>query len=335
MKIFITGTAGFIGFHLSKRLLETGHEVFGIDNLNEYYDVSLKRSRLEILKGYKGFHFEQLDLMDKVALVSAYTASNAESVVNLAAQAGVRYSLEQPQAYIDSNITGFLNVLEMCRNKMPKHLVYASSSSVYGGNSKQPFSTLDDVDHPVSLYATTKKSNELMAHTYSHLFGIPTTGLRFFTVYGPYGRPDMALFLFTKAIMEGKSIQVFNHGKMQRDFTYVDDIVSGIVGVIQKPPAADSELAQRVLPPDRSWAPYRIFNIGNNNPVELERFIDILEYKLGRKAIREYLPIQPGDVPATYAEIDSLTEWCGFKPETDLETGIGLFVDWYKAYYNC
>lgn len=335
MKVFITGVAGFIGFHLAKRLMEAGNEVYGIDNMNEYYDVSLKQSRLAILKDHPEFHFKKLDLMDKANLSVAYEASEADCVVNLAAQAGVRYSLEQPQTYIDSNITGFLNVLEMCRDKKPKHLVYASSSSVYGGNAKQPFSTLDDVDHPVSLYATTKKSNELMAHTYSHLFGIPTTGLRFFTVYGPYGRPDMALFLFTKAILEGRPIQVFNHGKMQRDFTFVEDIVSGIIGVIQKPPVEDAELGQKVLPPDRSWAPYRIFNIGNNNPVELERFIDILEEKLGKKAVREYLPIQPGDVPATYADIDSLRDWCGFKPETNLETGIGAFVDWYKDYYKC
>lgn len=334
MNVFITGAAGFIGFHLAKRLLDEGHVVYGIDNMNNYYDVALKEARLEILSKYPAFTFARIDLCDRAGMAGAYGASEADFFVNLAAQAGVRYSLENPQSYIDSNITGFLNVLELCRKQKPKHLVYASSSSVYGGNVIKPFSTLDSVDHPVSLYATTKKSNELMAHTYSHLFGIPTTGLRFFTVYGPYGRPDMALFLFTKAIMENRPIQVFNHGKMQRDFTYVSDIVSGIINLLQRPPSADPGVDRGALTPDRSWAPYRIFNIGNNSPVELERFIDILEEKLGKKAIREYLPLQMGDVPATYADIDSLTDWCGFKPETDLEAGIGAFVDWYREYYR-
>lgn len=335
MNVFITGVAGFIGFHLAKRLLVEGHAVYGIDNVNDYYEVNLKLERLDKLAAYPKFSFSKTDLCDRDGVFRAYEASGADMIVNLAAQAGVRYSLENPQVYIDSNITGFLNILELCRAKSPEHLVYASSSSVYGGNVKQPFCTLDDVDHPVSLYATTKKTNELMAHTYSHLFGIPTTGLRFFTVYGPYGRPDMALFLFTKAILENKPIQVFNHGKMQRDFTYVDDIVSGIVGVLKKPPVAEPAIDRETLPPDRSWAPYRVFNIGNNNPVELERFIEILEEKLGKKAVREYLPLQPGDVPATYADIDSLTDWCGFKPETDLETGISRFVEWYRSYYGC
>ncbi len=335
MKVFVTGAVGFIGFHLSKRLLALGHEVYGIDNLNDYYDVNLKVDRLTHLQRQKGFMFRKLDLMDKSLLIKAYEDSGADCIINLAAQAGVRYSLENPQAYIDSNITGFLNVLELARDKKSKHLVYASSSSVYGGNVRNPFSTLDSVDHPISLYAATKKSNELMAHTYSHLFGIPTTGLRFFTVYGPYGRPDMALFLFTKSILEGNPIQVFNQGRMQRDFTYVEDIVSGMVGVLMHPPVPEHEIDRETLPPDRSWAPYRVFNIGNNNPVELEQFINIIEDKLGIKAVREYLPLQPGDVPATYADIDSLTDWCGFKPKTDLETGIGEFVKWYREYYQC
>lgn len=335
MKVYITGVAGFIGFHLARRLLEQGWDVSGIDNLNEYYDVNLKKSRLEILKNYASFRFEKVDICDKGNLFKSYETSEASLIVNLAAQAGVRYSLENPQAYIDSNITGFLNILELCRERKPSHLVYASSSSVYGGNVHNPFSTVDSVDHPVSLYAATKKSNELMAHTYSHLFGLPTTGLRFFTVYGPYGRPDMALFLFTKAILEGQPIKVFNYGKMQRDFTYVDDIVAGIMGALLKPPVAESAINREGLLPDRSWAPYRIFNIGNNNPVELEKCINILEEKLGVKAVKDYQPLQPGDVPATYADIDALTEWCGFKPATDLTTGISAFVDWYREYHKC
>lgn len=333
MKVFITGAAGFIGFHLSKRLLESGHTVYGVDNLNDYYDVSLKNDRRAQLQQHENFMFHKLDITDKSALARIYEDSDAEYVVNLAAQAGVRYSLENPQVYIDSNITGFLNVLEMCRAKKPKHLVYASSSSVYGGNTKQPFSTDDNVDHPVSLYAATKKSNELMAHTYSHLFGIPTTGLRFFTVYGPYGRPDMALFLFTKAILEGHPIPVFNYGKMLRDFTYIDDIVDGIVGVMERAPGCGAEKSGS-YPPDFSWAPYRVFNIGNNHPVELEDFIGALEEALEMKAIREYLPIQPGDVPATYADIQPLKELCGFEPRIHVEEGIGRFVKWYRSYYG-
>ncbi len=335
MKVLVTGAAGFIGFHLSKRLLEMGMNVLGYDNLNDYYDVNLKLERLNLLKAIPGFNFCKASLEDYDALGAVFSELQPDIVVNLAAQAGVRYSLENPHAYLDANLHGFLNLIEMVRKHETKHLVFASSSSVYGGNVKQPFSTTDSVDHPVSLYAVTKKSNELMAHCYSHLYGIPMTGLRFFTVYGPYGRPDMALFLFTKAILEGKPIQVFNHGKMQRDFTYVDDIVDGIIGVMNKPPAADPGCNREMLTPDRSWAPYQIFNIGNNNPVTLEKFIDTLEEELGKKAVREYLPMQAGDVPSTYADIDSLTEWCGFIPKTDLKNGIRAFVKWYRQYYQC
>lgn len=334
MKVLVTGAAGFIGFHLASRLLESGHEVSGLDSLNDYYDVGLKHARLEKLQRFPGFVFNRVSLEDYNGLRSVFDASAPDVVVNLAAQAGVRYSLENPHAYLDANLHGFLNLIEMARHFDIKHLVFASSSSVYGGNVKQPFCELDSVDHPISLYAVTKKSNELMAHCYSHLYGIPMTGLRFFTVYGPYGRPDMALFLFTKAILDGDPIKVFNGGKMLRDFTYVDDIVNGIIGVIGRPPEPHGDCDRASLTPDRSWAPYRIFNIGNNNPVPLERFIDILEEKLGKKAVREYLPLQPGDVPATYADIDALTEWCGFRPQTDLETGIGRFVEWYRSYYN-
>lgn len=334
MKVLVTGAAGFIGFNLSKRLLKEGFEVIGYDNLNDYYEVSLKEDRLAQLLSENNFKFIKGNLEDKKALEGIFADYNPDYVVNLAAQAGVRYSLENPGAYIDSNIVGFLNILECCRHYGVKHLVYASSSSVYGGNKKLPFSTSDAVDHPISLYAATKKSNELMAHTYSHLFNIPCTGLRFFTVYGPWGRPDMALFLFTKAIDEGKPIKVFNYGKMLRDFTYVDDIVEGIYRVMLKiPEPATTEEASA----DRSRsaiAPYKVYNIGNNKPVELEHYIEVIEKCLGKQAIKEYLPMQAGDVPETYADVDDLIRDVGFRPDTSVEEGIANFVKWYKDYYK-
>jgi len=326
MRILVTGAAGFIGFHLSKRLLGDGHEVIGYDNLSDYYDVTLKEARLEELKKHSKFNFIKADLEDKEKVDLVFSENKPEYVIHLAAQAGVRYSLENPRAYIDSNIVGFLNILEACRQNADiiKHLIFASSSSVYGGNTKFPFSTDDKVDNPVSLYAATKKSNELMAHVYSHLFKIPSTGLRFFTVYGPWGRPDMAAFLFADEITKNKPIKVFNHGKMMRDFTYIDDIVEGIVKLIEKAPGtiARSEDIN-----------FKVYNIGNNNPVELEYFIELLENELGKKAIKEYLPIQPGDVPKTYADIVDLERDIGFKPETTIEQGIKEFVKWYKDFY--
>lgn len=333
-KVLVTGAAGFIGFHLSKRLLNEGHVIVGLDNLNDYYDISLKETRLKILQGQGNFSFSKIDLQNKDALDKIINKEKFDYVVNLAAQAGVRYSITNPYAYLESNLTGFLNILEACRNNPVKHLVYASSSSVYGANRKMPFSVHDNVDHPLALYAATKKSNELMAHAYSNLYQIPTTGLRFFTVYGPYGRPDMALFLFTKAILEGKPIEVFNQGKMKRDFTYVDDIVEGIARLIPRPPNGNPDWSGLRPDPASSFAPYKIYNIGNNNPVELMHFIDVLEQKLEKKAKRNLLPLQEGDVPETYANVDDLMTDIGFKPSTSIEHGIGQFVNWYKDYYN-
>lgn len=329
----VTGAAGFIGFHLSKRLLESGVAVTGIDNLTPYYDVNLKKDRLAQLEEFNDFSFCQADLADKDVIDEIFRRSEPEVVVNLAAQAGVRYSLTNPHAYVTSNLVGFVNILESCRNNGVKHLVFASSSSVYGANTRMPFSVHDNVDHPVSLYAATKKSNELMAHTYSHLYDLPCTGLRFFTVYGPWGRPDMALFLFTRAILEGKPIKVFNHGRMQRDFTYIDDIVEGVVRVMAKPAEANPDWRGDHPDPATSYARYRIYNIGNNNPVELMRFIQVIEQILGKEAKKELLDLQPGDVPATYADVDALISDVGFKPETSIETGIEKFIAWYKGYY--
>lgn len=333
-KILVTGAAGFIGFHVAKYLLERGDSIVGLDNLNDYYDVSLKEARLRQLTPRERFTFLHGDLADRRTMENLFAAQGFDTVIHLAAQAGVRYSLVNPQAYIDSNITGFLNILEGCRHNGTAHLVYASSSSVYGANTRMPFSVHHNVDHPVSLYAATKKSNELMAHTYASLFGLPCTGLRFFTVYGPWGRPDMALFLFTRAILEGKPIDVFNEGKMRRDFTYIDDIVEGVVRVTDRTPAPDPEWSGDKPDPGTSYAPYRIYNIGNNNPVELLRFIEVLEEKLGRKAVRNLMPIQPGDVPATCADVDDLMRDAGFRPKTTIEEGIGRFVDWYREYYG-
>jgi UDP-glucuronate 4-epimerase len=332
--VLVTGAAGFIGFHLSRRLLENGVKVVGLDCLNDYYDVNLKRDRLKQLEAEDGFTFAQIDLADREALEDLFRHQPFDVVVNLAAQAGVRYSLKNPHAYVDSNIVGFVNILECCRHFSSGHLVFASSSSVYGANTRMPFSVHDNVDHPVSLYAASKKANELMAHTYSHLYGLPCTGLRFFTVYGPWGRPDMALFLFTKAILEDRPIQVFNHGKMQRDFTYIDDIVEGVVRVMARPAAPNSDWRGDRPDPGTSYAPYRIYNIGNNNPVQLMDFIGAIETALGQEARKEMLPLQQGDVPATYADIDDLVRDAGFKPSTPIQEGIARFITWYRAYYN-
>ena len=332
--ILITGTAGFIGFHLANRLLSMGCRVLGVDNLNDYYDVNLKKDRLAILEKHPDFSFFRTDLSDLDELSAIFKSQAVDAVVNLAAQAGVRYSLVNPHAYVQSNLVGFVNILECCRHNQVRHLVFASSSSVYGANTRMPFSVHDNVDHPVSLYAATKKSNELMAHTYSHLYDLPCTGLRFFTVYGPWGRPDMALFLFTKAILEDKPIQVFNHGKMLRDFTYIDDIVEGVVRVIDAVPTPNSEWSGDTPDPGTSYKPYRIFNIGNNNPVELTRFIEAIETALGKEAEKNFMDIQPGDVAATYANIDDLYNAVGFKPETTIEHGIQKFIEWYRRYYN-
>ncbi|MEQ8363087.1 MAG: NAD-dependent epimerase [Cyclobacteriaceae bacterium] len=333
-QVLVTGASGFIGFHLSKRLLQVGYTVMGIDNMNDYYEVSLKQSRLDLLKEIEGFEFRQLSIGDKEQLDQLFKDYSFSFVVNLAAQAGVRYSITNPQAYIDSNIQGFINILEACRHNRPQHLVYASSSSVYGANTKMPFSVHHNVDHPLSLYAATKKANELMAHTYSSLYNLPTTGLRFFTVYGPYGRPDMALFLFTKAILEGKPIDVYNHGKMKRDFTYVEDIVEGILKLLPEAPVGNKAWSGEAPDPATSFAPYRVFNIGNNKPVELLEFIEVLEEKLGKKAVKNFMALQPGDVPETYADIDALEKEVGFRPSTSIEDGIGKFVDWYLDYYK-
>ncbi|MGD8523088.1 MAG: NAD-dependent epimerase [Desulfobacterales bacterium] len=333
-RVLVTGAAGFIGFHLAKRLLQDGVEVIGIDNLNAYYDVGLKKARLKELGDQRDFRFVKMDLADQKELQRLFGEYRFDVVANLAAQAGVRYSLENPQAYVNSNLVGFVNILECCRHHQTDHLVFASSSSVYGANTRMPFSVHHNVDHPVSLYAATKKANELMAHTYSHLYGLCCTGLRFFTVYGPWGRPDMALFLFTRAIMDDKPIQVFNHGKMQRDFTYIDDIIEGVVRVMGRLPAPNPNWNGDNPDPGSSYVPYKIYNIGNNNPVELNIFIQTIENALGRQARKEYLDLQPGDVVATYADVDDLMHDVGFKPQTPIETGIQLFVDWYQEYYK-
>lgn len=335
-RFLITGAAGFIGFHVSRRLIDNGATVIGLDNLNDYYSVQLKRDRLAILQQSSDFQFQECGLEDGESLSELFAGHSPERVIHLAAQAGVRYSLTHPRAYVDSNLVGFVNILEACRHHSVQHLVYASSSSVYGANRRMPFSVSHSVDHPVSLYAATKKANELMAHTYSHLYQLPTTGLRFFTVYGPWGRPDMALFKFTRAILAGEPIDVYNHGQMRRDFTYIDDIVEGVVRVADRIPqpgqsAADNESG--TLDPSRSHAAYRVYNIGNNQPVELLRMIELLENCLGRTAEKRMLPMQPGDVVETYAEIDQLAADVGFRPETPLETGIQRFVDWYRDYY--
>lgn len=333
MRILVTGAAGFIGYHLASRLLADGHEVVGIDNLNDYYSVALKNDRLALL-ARPGFSFEKLEMADADALPALFEMYKFDRVVHLAAQAGVRYSLENPAAYIQANLVAFGNLLECCRRHSVGHLVYASSSSVYGLNSQMPFSVRDNVDHPISLYAATKKANELMAHAYSHLYGLPTTGLRFFTVYGPWGRPDMALFKFTKAILEGRPIDVYNHGRMRRDFTYVDDIVEGVVRVLWQTAAPDLNWDAAAPNPGSSPAPYRIYNIGNNQSVALDDFIHTLEQVLGKTAIRNNLPMQPGDVPTTYADISDLNAAVGFQPTTDIKTGIGRFVNWYREYYR-
>jgi UDP-glucuronate 4-epimerase len=330
----VTGAAGFIGFHICRRLLANGYRVTGIDNLNPYYDVSLKQDRLALLDSERGFSFHELDLTDRSGLESVFRSGSHQVVVNMAAQAGVRYSLENPHAYVDSNLVGFVNLLEACRHHGVGHLVFASSSSVYGANTRMPFSVHHNVDHPVSLYAATKKANELMAHTYSHLYGLPCTGLRFFTVYGPWGRPDMALFIFTRAILEDRPIKVFNRGKMKRDFTYIDDIVEGVVRVMQRIPQPDPSWSGDRPDPGTSYAPYRVYNIGNNRPVELMQFIATIENALGKTARKDMLEMQPGDVPATYADIEDLFEDVGFKPSTPLEEGVRQFVDWYRNYYG-
>jgi len=334
MTYLITGAAGFIGFYLSKRLLAQGKSVVGIDSLSDYYDVNLKKTRLRELEGDPGFAFYKLDLTDRGGVENLFSENKFDYVVNLAAQAGVRYSLTNPHAYIDSNIVGFLNILEGCRHNDVKHLVFASSSSVYGANTRMPFSVHHNVDHPVSLYAATKKSNELMAHTYSSLYKLPCTGIRFFTVYGPLGRPDMALFLFTRAILENKPINVYNHGKMKRDFTYIDDIVEGVVRLTDKVPEPNPAWSGEDPDSATSYASYRLYNIGNNNPVELMKFISVLENCLGKKAKKNLLPIQPGDVPETFADMDDLAKDVDFKPATPIEEGIKKFVEWYREYYG-
>jgi UDP-glucuronate 4-epimerase len=347
MKYLVTGAAGFIGFHVSKKLLERGDQVVGLDNINDYYDVNFKYARLDncgIRKDaieygklsqsdtYPDYRFVRLDLVEKEALMALFEKEKIDVVINLAAQAGVRYSLTNPDAYIQSNIVGFLNILECCRFHPVKHLVYASSSSVYGSNEKMPFSTSDSVDHPVSLYAASKKSNELMAHTYSHLFGIPTTGLRFFTVYGPWGRPDMALFLFTEAILKGEKIQVFNYGNMKRDFTYVDDIVAGIIAVSDRPASPNADFDPNHPDPGSAKAPYKVYNIGNSTPVLLMDYIKAIENGLGKKAEMELLPLQPGDVPASHADVEDLVRDTGYKPNTPVEVGVKAFTDWYTEF---
>jgi UDP-glucuronate 4-epimerase len=333
-KVLVTGAAGFIGFHLSRRLIAAGETVVGLDNLNDYYSVRLKQERLAQLEGQQQFHFREMDLADGRAMAELFRTERFDVVVNLAAQAGVRYSLQNPMAYVNSNLVGFTHVLEGCRHTRVKHLVFASSSSVYGANTRMPFSVHDNVDHPVSLYAATKKSNELLAHSYSHLYGLPTTGLRFFTVYGPWGRPDMALYLFTEAILQGRPIDVFNHGRMRRDFTYVDDIVEGVVRVMDRPPRPDPAWSGDAPDPGTSNCPYKVYNIGNNQPVELLRAIEVLETCLGRKAVKNLLPMQPGDVPETFADIDDLARDVGFRPATTLQDGIARFVEWYRWYHG-
>lgn len=334
MQILITGAAGFIGQALAKRLLEEGHQVVGLDNLNDYYDVQLKKDRLAALIPHPAFHFVQEDMAGREAMAALFRRYRFDTVVNLAAQAGVRYSLVNPAAYVDTNLVGFANILEGCRHSGVGHLVYASSSSVYGANTKMPFSEHDNVDHPVSLYAASKKANELMAHTYSHLFGLPCTGLRFFTVYGPWGRPDMALFLFTRAILEDRPIDVFNNGDMERDFTYIDDIIEGVVRVVQRPPMPNPRWDGKSPDPATSSCPWRVYNIGNNRKERLLRYIEVLEQCLGRRAKKNFLPMQAGDVPATYADTGDLVRDVGFRPDTPIETGVRRFVDWYLEYYQ-
>lgn len=331
MKYLVTGAAGFIGFHLAQRLCAEGHQVVGIDNLNDYYEVSLKEARLARLSTLPGFRFERLDLADRAAMAALFAGERFERVIHLGAQAGVRYSLDNPFAYADSNLTGTLTVLEGCRHHGVQHLVYASSSSVYGLNEQMPFKTSDGVDHPVSLYAASKKANELMAHSYSHLYGLPTTGLRFFTVYGPWGRPDMALFKFVRAILKGEPIDIYNQGQLSRDFTHIDDIIEGIVRIADRPPAGDAHWQGQT---DASPAPYRLFNIGNGSPVRLLDFVEAIETALGKPAVRNLLPMQPGDVLATWADTESLFEATGYRPRVALKEGVESFVDWYKAYYR-
>jgi UDP-glucuronate 4-epimerase len=334
MKVLVTGAAGFIGMHVAQRLVAAGAEVVGVDDLNDYYDPALKAARLSRLQAGPGFSFQRLDVADRPGMAALFERGRFDRVVHLAAQAGVRYSLKNPHAYVDANLVGFVNVLEGCRHAGVGHLVYASSSSVYGGNVKMPFSEHDPVEHPVSLYAATKKANELMAHTYSHLYGLPTTGLRFFTVYGPWGRPDMAAFLFTDAILAGRPIDVFNHGDMRRDFTYIDDIVEGVVRVLDHPPAGDPGFDPMHPDPARSRAPYRVFNIGNSDPVPLLEFIGAIEAALGLTAVKRLLPLQDGDVPATYADTAELEALVGFRPGTDIREGVRRFVAWYRSYYG-
>ncbi|WP_008311049.1 NAD-dependent epimerase [Leptolyngbya sp. PCC 6406] len=334
MSILVTGAAGFIGFHTCKRLLERGDTVIGLDNLNDYYDVSLKKARLSHLETYKNFRFILLDLKDRPGIATLFSQSKPQRVINLAAQAGVRYSLKNPNAYVDSNLVGFVNILEGCRHNGVEHLVFASSSSVYGANTQMPFSVHQTVDHPLSLYAATKKANELLAHTYSHLYNLPTTGLRFFTVYGPWGRPDMALFLFTRAILNDEPISVFNHGQMKRDFTYIDDIVEGVVRVSDRIPQGNPAWCSKNPDPSSSFAPYRLYNIGNNNPISLMALISTLEDCLDKKAQKQFLPMQPGDVLETYADIDSLGSDVDFYPGTPISIGIKHFVNWYKEFYK-
>ncbi len=334
LPILVTGVAGFIGFHVAMRLLGRGDQVIGLDNINDYYDVRLKQARLAQLTPHERFRFVKLDLSNRQGMQDLFAGESIRRVVHLAAQAGVRYSLTNPHAYTESNIEGFINILEGCRRRNIEHMVYASSSSVYGGNTHMPFSIHDNVDHPVSLYAATKKANELMAHCYAHLYRLPCTGLRFFTVYGPWGRPDMALFIFTKAILEGTPIEVFNQGKMKRDFTYVDDIVEGIIRTLDHPATADPTWSGDKPDPGTSSAPARIYNIGNHQSVELLHFIEVLEKALGKKGEKRLMPLQPGDVPATYADIDDLTHDVGFKPTTSIEEGIPRFVKWYREFYR-
>ncbi len=333
-KILITGAAGFIGNFLSLRMLQDGWQVVGIDNLNDYYDPELKKARLARIPAGSEFTFIHGDIADRPLIADLFSKNKFDAVVNLAAQAGVRYSLENPNSYVDSNVVGFVNLLEGCRHSGAGHFVFASSSSVYGGNVRTPFSVHDNVDHPVSLYAATKKSNELMAHSYSHLYGLKTTGLRFFTVYGPWGRPDMAYFLFTKAILAGKPIKIFNNGKMKRDFTYIDDIIEGVVRVVSAPPKANENWDKMNPDPASSWSPYKIYNIGNNQQEDLMRYIEVLEDCLGKKAEKEFLPMQDGDVKETFANVDDLVKDVGFKPSTTIEQGLGKFVDWYNVYYS-
>ncbi|WP_341201693.1 NAD-dependent epimerase [Planomicrobium okeanokoites] len=333
MKVLITGVAGFIGSTLAKKLLDRSFIIIGIDNINDYYSVHLKKDRLSLLNS-ENFKFYKADLENTEAMRNIFESEKPDVVINLAAQAGVRYSLENPHAYIDSNIVGFMNILEACRHNKVKHLIYASSSSVYGANTSLPFSVHDNIDHPLSLYAATKKANELMAHTYSSLYNIPTTGLRFFTVYGPWGRPDMALFMFTKNIIEGKPIDVFNNGEMMRDFTFVDDIVESISRLIEKPAKSNPEWLGKKPDPGTSYAPYKIYNIGNNSPVRLMDFIEAIEEKTGKKAIKNFMPLQAGDVPATYANVEDLYNEIDFQPETNIKDGVGKFVDWYVDYYG-